>query len=78
MSGPDAWSAHVGRQLEELGAPDCAAELNSGAQALHELLSHSAPPNTFASHGLTDGGQDWLIERVPRTLSELTGEERNA
>lgn len=70
------WFAHVNTQLENLGAPDCAAELNSAAQAMHELLSHDTPFDSYTSHGLTDGGRDWVVERTPKTLSEMTEEER--
>ncbi len=78
VADQEAWIGHVLGQLEDLGAPDCAVELNSGSQAAHELLSHITPFDAFTAHGLTDGGQDWVIEQIPKTLSEMTEEERYA
>ncbi|MFF4173342.1 hypothetical protein [Streptomyces sp. NPDC001744] len=71
----EAWFAHVTQGLDDLGAGDCAVELNSAAQAMHELLTHDAPFRDYTRHGLADGGQDWVIEQVTRTLSETPDEE---
>ncbi len=76
VSDREAWFSYVTRRLEQLGASDCLAEMNSATQAAHGVISHSDPFDTFTSHGLADGGQEWAVEQVPRTLSEMTDEER--
>lgn len=76
VSDREAWFSHVTRRLEELGASDCLAEMDSATQAAHGVISHSDPFDTFTSHGLADGGQEWAVEQIPRTLSEMTDEER--
>lgn len=71
-----AWFAYVDQRLRELDMSDCAAELNSAAKAAHEILTHSDPFGAYTSHGLADGGKGWSIEEIPKTLSEMTAEER--
>ncbi|MFF5639709.1 hypothetical protein [Streptomyces sp. NPDC012825] len=71
----EQWFAHVTRELDDLGAGDCVVELDSAAQAMHELLTHDDPFRGHTRHGLTDGGQDWMIEQIPKTLSETPDEE---
>ncbi|GAA3637538.1 hypothetical protein L7D48_06390 [Streptomyces sp. S1A] len=78
VSDRDAWIAYVNRRLEEVGASDCAPGLSSAAQAAHEILTHSDPFGAYTSHGLAEGGKDWGIEQVSKTLSEMTDEERYA
>jgi hypothetical protein len=77
VSDREAWFSYVTRRLEELGASDCVVEMNSAVEAAHGVISHSDPFDTFTSHGLADGGQVWVIEQVPRTLSEMTDGERD-
>jgi hypothetical protein len=77
VSDREAWLSYATRRLEELGASDCVVEMNSAAQAAHGVISNSDPFDTFTSHGLADGGQEWVIEQVQRTLSEMTDEERD-
>ncbi|MEV6962473.1 hypothetical protein AB0M97_25455 [Streptomyces sp. NPDC051207] len=75
VTDQEEWFAHVTQALHDLGAGDCAVELSSAAQAMHELLTHDDPFRGYTRHGLADGGQDWMIEQVPKTLSETPDEE---
>ncbi|MFJ5899767.1 hypothetical protein ACIQFZ_30925 [Streptomyces sp. NPDC093064] len=78
VSDRKAWFAYVDQRLKELNLSDCAVELNNVAQAAHEILAHSDPFGAYTSHGLADGGKDWGLEEIPKTLSEMTAEERSA
>ncbi|MEU9574082.1 hypothetical protein AB0D62_30305 [Streptomyces massasporeus] len=78
VTDQEAWFAHVVQGLNDLGAGDCVVELNSAAQAMHELLSHDEPFSGYTRHGLADGGQEWVIEQIPKTLSEAPDEEHRA
>ncbi|MFF0479050.1 hypothetical protein [Streptomyces sp. NPDC004284] len=75
VTDQEEWFAHVAQGLDDRGAGDCAVELSSAAQAMHELLTHDDPFRGCTRHGLADGGQDWTIEQIPRTLSETSDEE---
>ncbi|MFF8280709.1 hypothetical protein ACF05T_32375 [Streptomyces lateritius] len=78
VTDQEEWFAHVTQRLDDLGAGGCAVELSSAAQAMHELLTHDDPFRGCTRHGLADGGQDWMIEQVPKTLSETPdGENRD-
>ncbi|MFD1832202.1 hypothetical protein ACFSJS_21515 [Streptomyces desertarenae] len=78
VSDREAWIAYVNKRLEEVGASDCAPGLGGAAQTAHELLTHGDPFGVYTSHGLAEGGKDWCIEQVSKTLSEMTDEERYA
>ncbi|MFB7512170.1 hypothetical protein [Streptomyces sp. NPDC056144] len=75
VTNQEEWFAHVTQRLADLGAGDCAVELGSAAQAMHELLTHEDPFHDHTRHGLADGGQEWEIEQIPKTLSETSDEE---
>jgi hypothetical protein len=78
VTDQEAWFAHVAQGLDALGADDCAVELNSAAQAMHVLLAHDVPFHSYTRQGLADGGQEWVIEQLPKTLSEASDEEHRA
>ncbi|MER5966241.1 hypothetical protein [Streptomyces sp. NPDC002057] len=75
VTDQEAWLAHVTQGLDDLGAGDCAVDLTSTAQAMHELLTHDAPFVSYTRHGLADGGEEWMIEQIPKTLSETSDGE---